>query len=118
MRKHGCNYSLLGQFPQSSFFKILWQETTAVQLLFAHFLKSTTVDNVAFVFVPELFSLSVGMPEVVLQTFRYLQLIVKIPGILTYYCYHSEKRERMRKKSKDDEPWQVWFGPPFREAKR
>jgi hypothetical protein len=70
---------------QSSFLKILWQETTAVQLLFAHFSKSTTVDNVAFVFVPELFCLSVGVPEVVLQTFRYLQLIVKIPGILTYY---------------------------------
>ncbi len=63
-------------------------------------------------FVPELFSLLVGVPEVVLQTFRYLQLIEKIPGILTYYCHHSEKRERMRKKSKDDEPWQVWFGPP------
>jgi hypothetical protein len=63
--------------------------------------QSTTVDNVAFVFCSRtVLSLSVGVPEVVLQPFRYLQLIVKIPGILAYYCHHSEKRERMRKRIK------------------
>ncbi len=42
-------------------------------------------------FVTELYCLSVRVPEVVLQPFRYLQLIVKIPGILAYYWHHSEK---------------------------